>query len=139
MSQLKLDAYKLKHDIVLDSFVPGEMTALLNTILDVLASLGQDHRSTDILCKSTIAAGFRFASEMFEIEFNDALSDAYNADSCDHTPVMEAYYILFSLAYHLKHKLCAYFVTCWATYTLRNKVMCKYTPCESFFFHGYLL
>jgi hypothetical protein len=137
MGQLKLDAYKLKHDIILDSCIPGEMAALLNTILDVLASLGEDHRSTDNLCESTISAEFRSASEMFEIEINDALSHAYRVDSCDHKPVMEAYYIVSNLAYHVKPKLCPYFVTRWAIYTLRNKVMCKYTPGESFLFHGY--
>jgi hypothetical protein len=137
MAQLKLDAYKLKHDIILDSCIPGEMAALLNTILDVLASLGEDHRSTDNLCKSTISAEFCSASEMLEMEFNDALSQAYRVDSCDHKPVMEAYYILLTLAYIVKPELCPYFVTRWAMYTLRNKVMCKYTPGESFLFYGY--
>jgi hypothetical protein len=108
------------------------MAALLNTILDVLASLGEDLRSTEHLCESTISDAFRLASEMFEIEFNDASSHAYRVDSCDHTPVMEAYYILSNLALLVKPKICPYFVARWAMYTLRNKVMCKYTPGEFF-------
>jgi hypothetical protein len=135
-SQLRLDAYKLKHDIILDSCIPGEMAALLNTILDVLASLGEDLRSTEHLCESTISAEFRLASEMFEIEFNDASSHAYRVDSCDCTPVMEAYNILTNLAFLVKPKLCPYFVARWAMYTLRNKVMCKYTPGEFFSLMG---
>jgi hypothetical protein len=130
--QLKLDAYKLKHDIILDSLVPGEMAALMNPIIDTLASLGEVLKSTDELCESTVFAEFRLASEMFEIESDDALSRAYRVDSCVHTPVMEAYYILVNLAYSVKPKLCPYFVTRWAMYTLRNKVMCKYTPGELF-------
>jgi hypothetical protein len=75
--QLKLDAYKLKHDIILDSLVPGEMAALMNPIIDTLASLGEVLKSTDELCESTVFAEFRLASEMFEIESDDALSHAH--------------------------------------------------------------
>jgi hypothetical protein len=120
------------------SCVPGEIAALLKTILDVLASLGEDHRSADNLCERTISAEFRSASEMFEIEFNDTLSQAYRVDLSDHKPVMKAYYIFCSLAYIVKPELCPYFVTRWAMYTLQNKVMCKYTPGESFLICGKL-
>ena len=129
---MKLDAYRLKHDLIWISGVPGEANALLETTIDVLASLGERFRPLDNLCESTIADEIRRTSELFEIESDDALLHANRIDSGDHMLVMEAYYILSGISFLVKPKLCCYFISLWVTYTIRNKVMSKYTPGELF-------
>jgi hypothetical protein len=101
-------------------------------MLDVLASLGENLNlgpNNDNLYEITTAE-IRLALETFKIESDDALLNANRVDAGDHMQVMEAYFILTRLAYLVKPELCPFFITRWTTYTLRNKVMSKYTPGE---------
>lgn len=132
-SKMKLDAYVLKLDILWNSCVPSEAAALLETILDVLDSLGENLEPMGNLCESTIGDEIRLVSDEFQNEPDVALLHASRVDSGHKMLVMEAYHILAMVAYLVKPTmLCFYFNARWARYTIRNKVICKYTPGEPF-------
>lgn len=118
--QTQIDAYTLKHSILMTECVHEETSELLSKIIDILNSLGEIIR--DDVTDKDISALVCSVKEVFQAKSNNELLLVYQVEINDHNAVMQAYGIAANLAWIAKPKLFPFIASLWANYCVKQKV-----------------
>jgi hypothetical protein len=124
---MKLDAYDIQHSIIFVDPTPNDAVPLIDKIIDLIKSLGENMPDDDTARKEVISQ-ISSAMKSFEKMSDDNLLQMHQTKSHHHAAIMHAYYILTSLIYLAKPALHPYYVSRWVQYCLEHKVASKYVP-----------
>ena len=124
---MKLDAYDILYSIMFINPKSTDAVPLIEKIIDLLKSLGEDIPDDDTARKEVISQ-ISSAMKRFEKVSDDNLFHMHQTKSHHHAAIMHAYYILTSLIYLAKPALHPYYVSRWVQYCLEHKVASKYVP-----------
>ena len=125
--QTKIDAYSILNSIVLGDCNLNDAATLLNAIIGLLKSLGEDIPDEDI-AKNDVANHVSETMKIFELESDDTLLRMHSNKSTEHVAVVQAYNVLANLAYLSAQQLYPYYVSRWARFCLTHRVASKYVP-----------
>jgi hypothetical protein len=124
---MKLDAFDIQHSIIFVDPKPKDALPLIDKIIDLIKSLGEDMPDDDTARKEVVNQ-ISLAMKSFSTVSDDNLMHMHQTKSSHHAAIMHAYYILTSLIYLAKPALHPYFVSRWVQYCLQHKVASKYVP-----------
>ncbi len=124
---MKLDAYDTQHSIIFADPTPNAAVPLIDKIIDLLNSLGEDIPDDDAATKEYVIQ-ISSAMKSFEKLSDDNLLHMHQTKSHHHSAIMHAYYILTSLIHLAKPASYPYYVIRWVQYCLKHKVASKYVP-----------
>jgi hypothetical protein len=124
---MKLDAYDIQHSIIFANPKPIDAVALIDKVIDLIKSLGEDIPDDDTARKEVVSQ-INSAMKSFEKVSYDNLLHMHQTKSHHHTAIMHAYYILTFLIYLAKPALHPYYVSRWVQYCVKHKVASKYVP-----------
>ena len=124
---MKLDAYDIQHSIIFANPKPIDAVALIDKVIDLIKSLGEDIPDDDTARKEVVSE-ISSTMKSFAIMSDDNLVQIHQTKSDHHAAIMHAYYILTSLIYLAKPSLHPYYVSRWVQYSVEHKVASKYVP-----------
>jgi hypothetical protein len=124
---MKLDAYDIQHSIIFIDPTPNEVVPLIDKMIDLIKSLGEEIPDDDTARKKVFS---QISSTMksFAMMSDENLVQIHQTKSQHHADIMRAYYILTSLVYLAKPTLHPYYASRWVQYSVEHKVASKYVP-----------